>query len=235
MARIRKSTVCLTQAEWDAYNNAINELVASGRWQQLYMFHANRNGNHRMHGSMSGPVGYGRFLYWHRVYLILCENALREVDDSITIPYWDWIRSEGVPEGLNHMPIRGVSRNTGTIDFTDEEEISQILENDTFDSFVFALEVFPHNRGHNWVGGIMSHPMDSPMDPFFYIHHANVDRIFALWQALPGNADKKPQLSEVDQLLDPWEGEWNIDNVHNTADLGDFSYEYAPDDCSLVV
>lgn len=39
-----------------------------------------------------------------------------------------------------------------------------------------------HNRVHVWVGGSML-PMTSPNDPVFFLHHCNVDRIWAMWQA----------------------------------------------------
>lgn len=216
----------MRQDEWVAFNDAINQLVRSGKWNELYLMHADRSENHRMHGSMSGPVGYARFLYWHRAYLIECELALKEINENITIPYWDWLNSITVPKGLMHMPIRGVSRNQGTIDFTDESEITRVMGQGTFDDFVFDLEVYPHNNGHNWVGGVMSHPMDSPTDPLFYMHHANIDRIWSEWQAKQGNENKKPITSDRDSILDPWGDKWNIDNVHNISDLGEYSYEY---------
>ena len=37
-----------------------------------------------------------------------------------------------------------------------------------------------HNRVHLWVGGSMS-PISSPNDPIFFLHHCNVDRMFADW------------------------------------------------------
>lgn len=39
-----------------------------------------------------------------------------------------------------------------------------------------------HNRVHVWVGGSML-PMTSPNDPVFFLHHCNVDRLWAAWQA----------------------------------------------------
>lgn len=227
--RVRKSTTAMSTDEWQAYNAAINQLVESGKWAELTFYHAEVGGNHRMHGSMSGSIGYARFLYWHRAFLVECENAFREIDESITIPYWDWLNAETIPQGLNHMPITGVSRNPGIIDFTNQAEIQEIKERDTFDSFVRGLENNPHNSGHNWVGGIMSNPMDSPRDPLFYMHHANIDRIWNDWQNILGNGDKKPVVSDEDSLLDPWENTWNINNVHDISDLGENSYNYAPD------
>jgi hypothetical protein len=45
-----------------------------------------------------------------------------------------------------------------------------------------------HNRVHIWVGGDMG-PGTSPNDPIFFLHHANVDRLWAQWQyAHPASA-----------------------------------------------
>ena len=228
MTRIRKSMVSMSSTEWQTYNNAINQLIMSGKWHQLFLMHAAPMGNHRMHGSMAGPVGYARFLYWHRAYLVECENALREIDSSITIPYWDWLGSQRIPSGLNHMPMTGVIRNSGDVNFTDQAEIDGIMLNTTFDAFVFDLETNPHNHGHNWVGGIMSNPMDSPRDPLFYMHHAFIDKLFADWQAKPGNENKAPEVSDEDGLLDPWDEKWTIANTQDISNLGSDSYSYAP-------
>jgi hypothetical protein len=38
-----------------------------------------------------------------------------------------------------------------------------------------------HNAAHMWVGGSMM-PSTSPNDPVFFLHHANVDRIWANWE-----------------------------------------------------
>ncbi|MGI5127966.1 tyrosinase family protein [Pseudonocardia sp. CA-107938] len=48
-----------------------------------------------------------------------------------------------------------------------------------------------HNLVHVWIGGDMG-PATSPNDPVFYLNHCNVDRIWAAWQAMPGNRDYLP-------------------------------------------
>ena len=40
-----------------------------------------------------------------------------------------------------------------------------------------------HNAVHIWVGGDMG-PGTSPNDPIFFLHHCNVDRIWAKWQEI---------------------------------------------------
>ena len=39
-----------------------------------------------------------------------------------------------------------------------------------------------HNRVHGWVGGHMGSVPTSPNDPVFFLHHANVDRIWTMWK-----------------------------------------------------
>jgi tyrosinase len=54
------------------------------------------------------------------------------------------------------------------------------------------LEGTPHNSVHNWIGGNMS-TMLSPTDPIFWLHHGNIDRIWASWNA-QGNANTTDSL-----------------------------------------
>lgn len=53
-----------------------------------------------------------------------------------------------------------------------------------------VLEGFPHNKVHNYIGGVG--PLDpgpygnmtnflSPVDPIFFLHHSNMDRLWDLW------------------------------------------------------
>lgn len=47
-----------------------------------------------------------------------------------------------------------------------------------------------HSAGHFAVGGDLGDIYSSPADPVFYLHHAMLDRVFWLWQALhPEQAD----------------------------------------------
>jgi tyrosinase len=57
------------------------------------------------------------------------------------------------------------------------------------------LEANPHNLVHTEVGGsggLMSYPQSAGLDPIFYLHHANIDRMWAGWnQKYPNpKADK---------------------------------------------
>ncbi|PBP16171.1 tyrosinase, partial [Diplocarpon rosae] len=57
----------------------------------------------------------------------------------------------------------------------------------------------PHNQVHGSIGmggGHMSVLSYSAYDPIFWLHHANVDRMFALWQAINPNAYLTPQIDQ---------------------------------------
>jgi tyrosinase len=68
---------------------------------------------------------------------------------------------------------------------------------DHFDNSTGDLENNPHNFVHGMVGGnsnssnfwgLMSDPGLAALDPIFYLHHCNIDRMWAAWNAA-GNAN----------------------------------------------
>ncbi len=54
-----------------------------------------------------------------------------------------------------------------------------------------VLEGNPHNNVHNNIGGLMPWAF-SPRDPIFFMHHANIDRIWAVWNGLGGPNSPDP-------------------------------------------
>lgn len=57
-----------------------------------------------------------------------------------------------------------------------------------------GLESNPHNFVHVYVGGIsvdglMSDPGLAALDPIFYLHHANIDRMWAVWNQSQANTN----------------------------------------------
>ena len=66
-----------------------------------------------------------------------------------------------------------------------ENHIRPNLEIPDYHAFWRWLEsgVRTHDSIHGWVGGNMSNSLFSPNDPIFMLNHANVDRLWALWQS----------------------------------------------------
>ncbi|MGW0706096.1 tyrosinase family protein [Streptomyces sp. NPDC002643] len=49
-----------------------------------------------------------------------------------------------------------------------------------------VVEITPHNAVHNYVGGLMNNPRTAAQDPIFWLHHANIDRLWFEWSKQPG-------------------------------------------------
>ena len=57
-----------------------------------------------------------------------------------------------------------------------------------------ALENLPHNRIHTRVGGqtgFMTDPATAALDPIFWLHHCNIDRLWEVWRNQPGRNNPK--------------------------------------------
>ena len=114
---------------------------------------------------------------------------------------------------------RGISPLSGLPTATD---LNECLAKTTYPAFQNALEggvgltSFPsqqmHNGLHGWWGGPgqMSFPSVSPFDPIFYLHHCNIDRLWAMWQA-DGHASDYPSSGgrphhHRNDIMYPWIG-----------------------------
>ncbi len=128
-----------------------------------------------------------------------------------------------------------------------------------------VLENEPHNKVHNCVGGkfttsnaggFMQDNM-SPVDPLFFLHHANIDRLWDVWtrkqQAhgypiLPNGYPTKPG-AEIpkDSEYDQWSNELFLFFVDSKGEpvskttaghyamIGDFNYSYQPGSGEQIV
>jgi hypothetical protein len=66
---------------------------------------------------------------------------------------------------------------------------SDIVGQPDFPSMRQKLEQV-HNNVHGYIGGTIGNPHTSFRDPFVFLLHSNVDRMFAMWQAAVGHPDR---------------------------------------------
>ncbi|MGH9963998.1 MAG: tyrosinase family protein [Nitrososphaeraceae archaeon] len=110
-------------------------------------------------------------------------------------------------------PLRGLERMLGTRGgyIPTRAEVRNIVhEGKLYDSepwnessvegFRNNLEIPLHDYIHVWVFRDMVRAT-SPNDPVFFLHHANVDRIWAGWQQLHDNPPYLPGMNTSDDLL----------------------------------
>jgi tyrosinase len=232
----RKNQGSLTGDERARFLAAVNGLIASGVWGQMVATHADMS--HNMH-SMEGPVGSQRFLSWHRDFLSKLEQELQKIDATVSIPYWNWTldrdipgwmqnflpQNIGLPDGSQLSVTRTPGQDASAPDLPLQSDIDNILNIGDYTDFTLALEgaqpFGAHNLVHVWVGGTMNDLMTAPADPIFWMHHANIDRIWSVWQ--PDHQDQSPTLTGQDAVLDPWNE--SASDMKNTASLG---YDYQP-------
>ncbi len=192
----KAATASSVRIEWQQYKltpqyasflNAVRSMMANtnaadpNSWQYWTNVHANYC-----------PHRTPYFLAWHRGYLYYLEQQMRRVsgDPSLTLPYWDWYTNPHIPSEFtdkatgNPLYCPRVNTNVyGALDLSPFSSSVVNFQRGTANSFEEAFENAPHNPVHDIIGNSMA-TMQSPRDPIFYLHHANVDRLWHAW-ALP--------------------------------------------------
>src|SRR5829696_9091326 len=183
----RKNFTDLTVDELDRLADALNELFNDG----MIEHHAHHHEEYFSNGIHRGPA----FLPWHRHMLLLFEQSLRMIDARITLPYWDWTRADSrdldvepwesffggrdnTGGRFDHWTYTRAATASGSLPTLDD--VINELQAATYTDFR-AMEFGSHVPGHTWTGGTME-STSSPLDPLFYLHHCNVDRLWAIWQ-----------------------------------------------------
>lgn len=91
MAYTRKDVSTLTRAERRRFVGALLELKQRGEYDEFVRMHIDHyvsDGDGGLRTAHMTPS----FLPWHRRFVLELEKALRRIDDSVTVPYWDWTR-----------------------------------------------------------------------------------------------------------------------------------------------
>lgn len=149
------------------------------------------------------PHGVPYFFAWHRGYLYYFERQLRNLsgDSKLVLPYWDYYTNPVLPSeftnpnGANPLYVQRV--NTNVRQALTMAPFSSSLINfprGTANAFEPSFEDAPHNPVHDIIGGWMA-DLQSPTDPIFWLHHANVDRLWVAWVSA-GGGRKMPALSQ---------------------------------------
>jgi tyrosinase len=140
--------------------------------------------------------GVAYFLAWHRGYLAYFERQLRtaSADPNLVLPYWDYYSYATIPaEFTNNSgtnPLYVDRMNTNVRQALTMAPFSRTLVNfqrGVSNAFEPSIEGAPHNPVHDIIGGVMT-TMQSPVDPIFWLHHANVDRLWVAWYAAGGRS-----------------------------------------------
>ncbi len=229
---VRKRASSLTPVEQTRFKSVMNTLINAAGDPNPYGTLVWRHTNHayNMHPGMS-PVATQRFLPWHRAFVLKVEQMGQAIDPLFFIPYWKWTSERTVPPWLatfkptvkvpatpnitvvRNPPAPGLTLPTATT-------INAVMGQTTFTAFTDAID-FPHGRVHNWCNGTMSNINFSPVDPLFWLHHAEIDRLWSVWQA--SNPGQNPSLAGSDRIMAPWP-----DTEASLRSITTLGYSYGP-------
>jgi tyrosinase len=130
---------------------------------------------------------------------------------KFAMPYWNWTNHGTLPpaftastSGGTPNPLYNSTRDLAASGSIPSEAVSTTVmqsiylqtkfigsgatkasDNQRKSAIAGILEATPHNIVHNTIGGDMA-TMLSPRDPIFFLHHANIDRIWASWNRQGG-------------------------------------------------
>ena len=204
--KIRKEWRQLTTPEHQAYLQAVQKLYAKPKtsedpaeWNsiQFGQYHFDTYDiNHSVKNGRYQPT----LLPWHRVFIQRYENALRKIDPSVILPYWDWTighqtplqnqvmdafgnqadptthcLSNGVAAGWKDHQNNCLKRLSTNAAFWTPQSVVDIVERNTdYQQFQTQLEFGPHPLVHMTVGGPGGQFSSSlsANEPLFFLHHA---------------------------------------------------------------
>ena len=195
--RTRKPVSSLGRDDPDiaALRRAIPVMRQSGAWDAQIAIHADMS--HRHHSSW-------RFLPWHRLQLLWFERHVAAISGrpDFALPFWDW-DDDRIPDLFLNDPVfrvpgrdaqpgdsitRFLTRNDQwlngrlTDDFGTFFGRARRARDEGGRTYSGSAEWGGHNLIHGFIGGDMGRLDRSPNDPIFWMHHANIDRIWTLWR-----------------------------------------------------
>lgn len=233
MSDVRKDQSKLGSAEWQALIDAINQLHGVGATRPAYRdfvkLHVQAmttaaGMTWEVHTMPSmGMVGRN-FLSWHRRYVRSFELRLQQAVPGVTVPYWDWTKARSIPAALTDPALLSSwSVERGQFDATllpTQGLVGQVLKLTPFTPFQSNLEAI-HGNVHNAVGGDMG-AAHSPTDPLFFLHHANVDRLWAQWEQSAHGVDPPNATTNLKPR-----GKIISGKVSSVLDIGQLGYSYS--------
>ncbi|HKT73290.1 MAG TPA: tyrosinase family protein [Steroidobacteraceae bacterium] len=154
-----------------------------------------------MSGSMPAwnSCQHGSYFFWswHRMYLYWFERIVRTLanDSCWALPYWNYCspNESTIPaafldttSALFHPRFlnNGASLTGSATVCNTAVQVPNFIADSGF------TEGTPHGAVHVQVGGDMGSVPTAALDPIFYLHHANIDRLWDLYLAQsPGASD----------------------------------------------
>lgn len=207
---VRRNIATVSAAERIKLREAILQLDTTKLYPDGVSYWDKQDAIHQATHNHGGPS----FIPWHRELCNRFEKLLQEVDPTLALHYWDWTTDPRDPNGdgddsdsLFTADFMGSSSGDAGAPFSgwgltrslapgapgvsSDATISATGDSlpnaDQFPAVRGAIEG-AHNSVHGYIGGTIGSGHSAFEDPFVFLLHANVDRLFAMWQCQPGRA-----------------------------------------------
>lgn len=228
---------------------------APNGWTRLATYHRDFCGV-----ALGNEIHFGWFfLPWHRAYLTIIERHFQAAvnEPQLALPYWNWYQNRGIPAIYlgSDNPLSDPTRSPNGSEMQDDDFGSDLTEKELIDPDDFGdfggdgppgvgsggdLENGPHVGGHVFVGGNMSRFGTAALDPLFFAHHGNIDRLWEVWRNADQNGTRKEPGADSgwDDRSHAFVGadgsmvEWVPSATVNTEDMG---FKYDNDQPSEVI
>ena len=167
--------------------------------------------NQCAHGSLFFLPWHRAYLAWFEKTIRTLTG-----DDDWRLPYWDYsspadvadrslpveftVQTRTVDGQVVPNPLFDAQRIGGPVRLDDVDVVAALSETRyvrLFPEVGFGgtdrgrvngdLEFLPHNFVHGGIGGLMNRTTTAARDPIFWLHHANIDRLWELWRQLEGS------------------------------------------------
>ena len=192
------------------------------------------------------------FLTWHRLALYHFERVLQQAAGlpTLRLPYWDWTVQPGLPAAFRsptyvndqgqtvenplYVPNRASALNAGTaVISASARRTANAMAATTHTTFRERLENQPHGTIHCSIAvsgcksGYMGHLSSAALDPIFWLHHANIDRLYDCWTRQ--GANRTPSSAELNRVFQfPDQGGAIVSiRVRDGLTLAQLGYSYA--------
>ena len=242
--RIRRAASSLSSADDDILAFAEGVKIMKRRSDSLSWAAQNR-----LHAQRA-EHGNWRFLPWHRLQVAHMERIIAQVTGhaGFAMPYWDWQVDRFLPPWVLDptSPLYEPDRDPAveTLDFqkarfAQSRDVARVAD-DGFETFcgrdraAGRVEAYGHNIIHMLVGGLMGSTRTAALDPVFWLHHCNVDRVWATWHQKNGDLSYPRPWKDVSMsgFTGPdgrQTGRWQASRITTTRGLG-YRYDslYAP-------
>lgn len=246
---VRVDQASLTAAQQQLFRDAVTWLIEEGTYAKLVEIHKDgvhrMHGSVGIAGLYRFLAWHRRFtLEFERGLLRYQMSQGTKQADLLGVPYWRlnetfpaWLDGfQPVVDPANPPPPRAKAPAPLVPTQADVKHIMEQwaaqLPNEPVNDYVrftYGLEGWglradksslpAHNHRHAWVGGHMDIVRFSPCDPAFWLLHAEIDRLWHVWQGKnPGLA---PPLAAMDRVMDPWS-----DKYSDLTDIAQLGYTY---------